>query len=386
VKGQITRRADRTFLLRVYLGEVDGKRKYQSRTVHGAKKEAESVLREWIRQIETGSYVQPARMTFGDLLDRWFRDRVAGRGSPTTAARYESDLRLHVKPALGHLLLSKVDLSVVEAFYSRKHAEGLSPATVRCLRTVIHGALKTAVHWRLLAFNPATKAVLPEPGGTERKVLLPTEAAALVRATAGGSLYALVVVAMTTGLRIGELLGLKWSDLDLEVGALSVQRTQARTKGGLFTKPPKTKASARLVEFGPDLARVLRQHRAKQAEERLKAGAAWQDNGLVFCGASGRLREPTGLNKRLKRVLRAEGLPVLSFHGLRHTSATLALAQGVHPKVVQSRLGHATLAMTMDLYSHAVPGMQRDASLKMEAFLLDDGKGPRSGRGERESG
>jgi len=371
MRGQLIKRGENTWLLRVYLGEVDGKRKYQAKTVHGTKKFAEAELRKWVQAIETGTYVEPSKVTVGELLDRWLRDWAADNVGPTSYERYESIVRQHIKPAIGHVKLSKLNVLMVNDLYATKRAEGLSPRTLRLMHAVLHNALKAAVRWRLIPTNPADGADLPRVGREEVKALLPEQARTLLRAAEGTPLHIPVLLGLTTGMRIGEICALRWDDVNLEAGTLSITQTLARTSDrGLFLKPAKTKRSARLVEIGPDVVRALKAHKVAQAQQRLAAGETWEDNGLVVCGPDGKPIRPSTLNRQLQRLMKDAGLPVLSTHALRHTAATLMLTQGIHPKVVQERLGHASVSITLDLYSHVTPGLQRKAAEAVEGALF----------------
>lgn len=383
MNGQIEPRGDKKWLIKVYLGEVDGKRKYKSRTIHGTKKQAEAALREWVREIETGSYVEPSKETVGQLLDRWLRDWASDNVGPTSYERYESFARLHVKPEIGGMPLAKLNTLIINDLYARKRAEGLSPATIRTMHAVIKGALKSAVRWRLLSTNPADGADLPRVDKEGVKALTPDQARTLLQVAAASPWYTAILLGLTTGMRRGEICALRWSDVNFDDGSLSVRHTLARTKeNGLFLKPCKTRRSARRIELSDQVVKDLRHHRVAQTEARLKAGEKWQDNDLVVCRNDGTFLPPTDFNGVVKRLMKRAGVPNLSSHALRHTAATLMLQQEVHPKVVQERLGHSTITITMDLYSHVLPGIQREAASRLEGVLLGAGGGRKRASGK----
>lgn len=385
MKGQLVRRGDNTWLLRVYLGEVNGRRKYKAKTFHGTKKQAEAELRAWVQQVEGGNYVEPAKITVAELLDRWLRDWAADNVGPTTLDRYRNQVERHLKPGLGHVRLSKLNTLTINDFYARKRQEGLAPASLRLMHAVLHQALKAAVRWKLIPSNPADGADLPRIPRRQVEALTEEQARTLLEAAKGTDLYIPVLLGLTTGMRRGEICALRWEDVDLERAVISIRHTLAHTKDqGLFVKPAKTRSSARAIELSPEVVRALREHKARQNERRLKAGPDWQDHGLVVTGQDGRPVQPNNLNDALKRLMKRAGLPVLSSHkAWRHTAASLMLAAGIHPKVVQERLGHASISLTMDLYSHLAPGMQRAAAERVEATLFGTEKPGREERRKR---
>ncbi len=266
--------------------------------------------------------------------------------------------------------LAKVSPDELQALYSRKMEEGLAPRTVGHLHRVLHRALADAVRWGRVGRNVCDVVRPPKVQAQEVRALSPDETRQLLTAAAGDPLEALYVLAVTVGLRQGELLGLKWQDVDLDGRRLQVRRSIARLNGhGWLEQEPKSAGSRRSVSLTPLAVAVLQRHRQRQLERRVKA-LAWEDNGFVFANEVGRPMTPQNLTQRsFQPLLERAGLPRMRFHDLRHTAATLLLAQGVHPKVVQEMLGHASIALTLDTYSHVVPGLQAEAATKMEALL-----------------
>ncbi|BDG59904.1 tyrosine-type recombinase/integrase [Caldinitratiruptor microaerophilus] len=373
MRGQLIQRGEKTWLLRVYLGEVNGKRQYKAKTVHGlTKKQAEAELRNWVREIEAGGYVEPSKVLVGELLDRWLRDWAEQRVSKTTLLRYRWAADKHIKPALGYLPLSKVNTLTINDFYAELREQGKAPATLRIVHAVLNQAMAAAVRWKLITSNPAAGADLPRVQRRQVQALTPDQAARLLEAAEGTDLYIPVLLGLTTGMRVGEICALRWDDLDFTTGTISIRHTQAVDENRrVYLKVVKTKSSARRVDLSPEVVRALREHKARQNELRLQAGPNWQDHGLVFCRADGSPEDRSNVNKRLKTLMRRAGLPVLSSHkAWRHTAASVMLAEGVHPKVVQERLGHSSISMTLDLYSHLAPGMQKAAAEKVEAALF----------------
>jgi integrase len=251
-------------------------------------------------------------------------------------------------------------------FHQHKLTEGLSSRTVRYLHAVLHKALKQAADDGLIPRNAAASAKPPQLRQAEIRPLSPTQAKAFLEAAHGDRMEALYVLAITAGLRQGELLGLKWEDVDLEGGTLQVKRTLSN---GIFTAP-KTAKSRRSVKLTTRALEILKHHRQRQLEERDRMANLWVDHGLVFATEVGTPMNRHNLNARsFKPLLKRAGLPDRRFHDLRHTCATLLLSKGVHAKFVQELLGHATIAVTLDTYSHVLPGMGNQAANAMEDAL-----------------
>ncbi|MPZ51025.1 MAG: tyrosine-type recombinase/integrase [Dehalococcoidia bacterium] len=226
--------------------------------------------------------------------------------------------------------------------------------------------------WQLIGRNPSETVSVPRPERHEMKTLNEAEVQNLFGATSEDRFHALWVLLTTTGLRLGEACGLQWKDIDLERGSLTVRRALQRQKGvGFVFVEPKTRLSQRKVHLPPGTLAVLSAHRKRQLEERLKAGAFWQEQDLVFCRPAGSPLEATNLLPEFHRALAKAALPKIRIHDLRHTAATLLLKMGEHPKVVQEMLGHSTITLTLDTYSHVVPSMQEEAARKMQTLFVN---------------
>ncbi|PLS86083.1 MAG: site-specific integrase, partial [Actinobacteria bacterium] len=296
---------------------------------------------------------------------------VLGSVRRSTYDRYEIAVRVHLKPALGKLKLKKLGPAHLAGFYRNRLDAGLAPASVNKLHVTLHKALAQAVDWRMLPRNVAETVRAPRPVAREEmRTLTADEARRLLDAARGDRFEALYVLAVTTGMRQGELLALKWQDVDLENSRLSVRRTVTASGGRLLLGEPKTKKSRRAIPLTGAAVRALRGHLSRQVEEIGRSGDAYGDEGLVFGSEAGTVYNPTNLRRRsFAPLLRRAGLPRVRFHDLRHTCATLLLKQGVHPKLVQELLGHANIAITLDTYSHVLPGMGDRAATAMEDAL-----------------
>ena len=311
--------------------------------------------------------------TVGDYLDRWLSDAVRGTVRESTFSRDRYLVTNHIKPTLGRLKLKNLNALHLQSFYRERLDSGLSGSTVQKIHHILHKALSQAVKWNLIPRNPADAVKAPTASSTkETHPLSASEARRLLERARDDRLEALYVLAFHTGMRRGELLGLKWEDVDLDGPTIRVRRTLTRSENGrrLSLGEPKTKKSRRIVRLTPRAVEALRRHRAKQAEEKLKAGNLYQNQGLVFTTGCGTPINPSNLLRRsFAPLLKSAGLPRITFHDLRHTCASLLFQRNVHPKLVQELLGHASIALTLDTYSHMLPGMGSEAADAMEYAL-----------------
>ena len=323
--------------------EFGPKRRYVS-----AKTEARAKLATAKANREGGLAFEADKLVLGDYLDRWLTDSVKTTVKPITFENYQRQVRVHISPALGHLRLGKLSPANTQGLYRQKLDSGMSNSSVRQIHAVLHSALEQARRWRLVSENVAAATVPPKPRPKEIEPLDNRQARALLDAARGERLAALFVVAVTSGLRIGELLGLKWEDIDLERGTLRVARTLSRAKSGpRFTTPKNGKG--RSITLTSEAIEALRSHRKGQNEERLQMGTLWEGEELVFPSTTGRPLSRDSVDRRhFKPLLQHAGLPRITLHDLRHTCATLLLGQGINPKYVQELLGHASVAMTLD--------------------------------------
>jgi integrase len=309
-------------------------------------------------------------LTVWEYLERWLKDSVKDTVRPSTYEVHRHMVEPHIIPALGRLKLKDLNPVHVRHFYREKLDSGLSAATVRKMHRVLRKALKQAVLDGLIPRN-VCEAV--KPPKVERKEISPLDreqAKALLEAAREDRLEALYVLAIHTGMREGELLGLKWDDVDLEANVLRLRRALVREGGKVKVGDLKTAKSRRSIRLTRAAADALRGHLERQLAEMERMGSLYQPGGLVFATESGTLINPSNLrNRSFKPLLKRASLPDICFHDLRHTCATLLLSQDTHPKLVQELLGHATIAMTLDTYSHFLPSMGDQTVRAMEAAL-----------------
>jgi integrase len=337
-----------------------GKRK----TFYGkSRKEVQEQLKIALREQQQGILMTGPQQTVAQYLAEWLtvHKQVI---RPRSYERYEAIVRLHIAPALGKLPLQKLTGQHLQRLYTQKLESGLSPTTVTAIHNMLHTALDNAMKLGLLTRNVCETVSPPRKIRKEIKPLTPEQARRLLDAAKGHPQEALFVLALATGMRRGELLGLKWQDVNLENGVLQVRRALTRMPTGLGYQEaePKTKTSRRSIMLTSFAIEALKEHRTRQLEMKQKAGTAWEEHDYVFCTPTGKHLSPGhDVLVQLKKLLKKAGLPNIRFHDLRHSTATLLLSKGVHPKVVQEILGHSAINITMDIYSHVLPTMHKEA-------------------------
>jgi integrase len=318
------------------------------------------------------------RQTVGQYLDHWLEHTLKAKAKPRSYESFSTIARLHIKPSLGKIQLHKLAPQHIQKLLDEKSKKGLSPQTVTNIRTVLRSALSQAMKWNLVSRNSAAFVNAPRIPHKRIEPLNPTHARKLLETAKGGRYEAIYTVALTLGMRRGEVLGLRWSDIDFDGRAIRVNQSVQRLSTGsdegkkseLRATETKTDGSRRTIALPDSVVRSLRAHRARQAQDRLAAGMSWKDQDLVFTNRSGRPIEPILLHRDYKALLKNAGLPAtLRFHDLRHSAASLLLAQGVHPRAIMELLGHSSITVTMNVYGHVMPAMMRDAADKMDVIL-----------------
>lgn len=368
-EGSISRRKDGGWMAQYVVHTADGSRK--RKTVYGKTRiEVAAKLARALSQREDGLVFDDGGLTVEDYLGRWLKGSVRDTVRTSTYERNEQIVNLHVTPALGRLKLKALTPAQVRWFYREKLDQGLSSATVHKMHVVLHKALGQATRGGLIPRNVTEAVKVPQVRRKEIEPLSTEETKKLLAAARGDRFEALYVLAVTTGLRQGELLALRWDDVDLEGGTLRVRRTLTRVKGSYSLGDPKTAKSRRSVRLTETAVEALRAHLARQLEEIDRMGAFYQDSGLVIATEKGTIVNPTNLRRRsFAPLLERAKLPGMRFHDLRHTCATLLLTKNVNPKVVSEMLGHASISITLDTYSHVLPNMQDSAARALEEAL-----------------
>jgi integrase len=341
------------------------------------EKAAGIALTEELSRIDKGTHIAPTKVTVGEYLTEWL-DATRATVRPSTWDSYAMIVRVHVTPKIGSIMLQSLSASALNSLYAdllakgrRDGTGGLSPRSVRYVHTVIQRALADAVRWNRLTRNVAQQANPPRARtGVEMKTWSAGELGTFLAGVRDDRLYAAWLVAATTGLRRGEVLGLRWADVDLAAARLSVRQTLIHVGYKPQFSVPKTAKGRRLVALDAATVATLKEHRRRQLEERLKWGPLYHDQDLVFAKEDGSVVHPDRFSDRFETLVARSGLPNIRLHDLRHTHATLALRAGIHPKVVSERLGHSTISITLDTYSHAIPAMQEEAAEKIAALVF----------------
>lgn len=368
-EGTIVQRADGRWMAALSLGYVDGKltRKF----LYGkTRAEVSKKLTESQHKHSLGLNVMQKRQTMRQFLEHWYVNVAVPRTRPSTQRSYRQMLDLHILPGLGHYHLTSLSPQVVQAFLNQKHAGGLSPRTVSYLKAILRSSLNQAMKWDLVVRNVAALTTTPRTTRHEIQVLDPEQALLLMESMRSHRFEVLFVLAISTGLRLGEILGLKWEDLDLTRGTLRIERQVQRTGKGFDFVDPKTERARRTVSLPSFLLEYLQFQRAKVSELRLRQHPdRWNDLNLIFPSEVGTPLESRNIRRALAELLRDADLPQMRFHDLRHTCATLLLLQGVPARVVMDILGHSQIQLTLNTYSHVLPALQSEAASKMDALL-----------------
>jgi len=369
VRGTLRQRAKGTWTIQVYLGEdpVTKKKRYLARTVKGTKRQAELALAKLIQVVETGMDFDSGRITVSEYLERWLAASARSL-RPKTLERYGELIRLHVTPVVGGIRLEKLQPLHLERIYQEVLAKGRSGQTALHVHRLLFTALRQAVAWQLLHRNVAEAVTPPKPQRKDIPPLTRRDVETLLKAVKDTELEVPTALALGTGMRLGEVLGLRWQDVDLEGGRARIVQAIQQTSTGPVVVPPKSERSRRIVLLPSFVVKPLRRQKAAQAERRLVCGTEWQDNDLVIDRGDGGPMLTRVISRRFSSAMRKAGLD-LTFHGLRHGHASLMLAAGVDMKVVSERLGHSTIAITADLYTHVAEEVHRKAADSFDAWM-----------------
>lgn len=361
-----------------------GRRVRKWHSGYRTKKDAERARIELLSRLDQGTYVPPSKMSIGAFLVQEWLPAKRATIKETTFASYEMHVTKHIVPRIGGVPLLSVSAGHLNAFYAdlladgrRNGAGGLSPATVERIHATIHKALADAVRWGRLARNPADRADPPKESTAEMSVWTPEQLGTFLDSVRTDRLFAAWLMAAMTGMRRGELLGLKWSDLDLEAGTVSVRQIRTVAKYRVVTFTPKTEKGRRTIALDPHTVAALRSYRVAQKEERVLLGPDYANSDdLVFTKPNGSAIHPERFSAWFTQRCRKSGLPRVRLHDVRHSYVTALLAEGVPLKVVSQRVGHASPMVTMTIYQHVLPGDDRAAAALGARAILGDGSLP----------
>jgi integrase len=375
MKNHIKKRGKNSYSIKISLGKDSstGKYQYQWTTVKGTKEEAKKRLRELLTQLDNGIFIKPSNTTLGEYLEQWLKDYVRPNLSPKTYEGREQYINRQIVPSVGGLTLTALKPEHLQRFYSEKLTGGrcdgkggLSARTVRDLHGIIHAALATAVKHGLLVRNVADAVDPPHFHRPEMHTLNEDGLKTVLEAARLTPYYPLFYLALFTGMRRSELLALKWGDANLMLAQISINRSLHQlATGEIVFRQPKTRRGRRMIPLPPSACIVLRQH--YDNEEALKGTPG--DDDLIFCHFDNSPLLPSSVTHAWIKLVRRCGLRGIRFHDCRHTHASLMLKQGIHPKIVQERLGHASIQITLDTYSHVTPGLQQAAAESFDKLV-----------------
>ncbi len=382
-EGSIFRRKDGRWSSVLSIGSGNGRRK--RKTFYGpTEADVQDQITKAKNDVRLGLPISFDRQSVKEFLDRWLEESVKPSVRPLTHQQYSQHVRLYLSPVLGKFRLSKLLPQHVQALVNQQLKQGLSARTAQLSLAILRHALESAVKWGLVGRNVAKLADSPRVKRPETKPFNPAQARRFREAIKGKRWELAYLTALTLGLREGEVLGLRWHDIDLEKRTLavnhSIQRIRSEKEGEsskLQFVEVKTNRSRRTISVPASLAAALKEHRTQQLRARLAAGSDWKDHGLVFATSIGTAIEKSNLHRDFKAIIEKANenvapevkLPSIRFHDLRHSTASLLLVQGIHPRAIMELLGHSRIGVTMDTYAHVMPAMMQDVADKMDAIL-----------------
>jgi integrase len=374
MRGYIRKRGKHSWQIAVRAGRdpISGKYVRVYRTVRGGRTVAERALARLLHEVATGGLVDPGRVTVGGWLDLWLHNIAKPNVAAKTLERYSEIVRLHLKPHLGKIPLHQLRPAHIQRLYAVLQEAGKHPRTILHVHRVLHTALERAVKLEVVGRNVCDAVSPPKVRPQEIPVVTEAELAKVLRASEGTRLHIPVLLAALCGLRRGEILALRWEDVDLDRGVLQVRRSleEVRVDGQRVVrfKEPKT-GKARAVVLPPLVVEALRRHRKAQLEERLRAGPDWKDHNLVCPATNGAPWYPSNFRKAFTDLVRRCGTRAFTFHQLRHTHASLAIRLGADVRTVAARLGHSSPTLTLNTYSHELPGAQEELALRVDRTI-----------------
>lgn len=349
-----------------------GKRRQKRMTVKGTKKEAEKIMRETLSSIDGGAYIKPEKMTVAQYLNQWLDTYVEPNLSATTSQGYKSIVRHHLIPGLGNTLLQRLEPSHIAKFYSDALESGLSNKTVLNTHRLLSRALNQAVKMQIIVRNPAQAVEPPRYRPKEMSLITDKQMDAFMEEIEGSPFREAFLLSIYTGLRRGELLGLRWRDINLEFATITVNQSLVRVAGkGFIIKEPKTASSRRSIAITPFVCNMLRAAKGKRSQELNSLGGHISENDLIFCRLDdGRPFEPSSMSHAFKRIMRKTNCEGIRLHDLRHYHASWLLREGVNIKVIQQRLGHSNIGTTLNIYGHIMPDQDAEAAMIFERGIM----------------
>ena len=372
MRGHIVKRGKNSYSIAVSLGKdsTTGKYKQQWVSIKGTKKDAEKRLSEILNQLDNGTFFIPNKTVFAEYLEKWLSVYAKSHLSPRGYERYQGIISKYLIPGFGNILLTQLKPEHLQKHYAALLDNGLSAGTVKYHHAVIHKALQTAVKWGLLSRNVADSVDIPRARHNEMQTWDEYEINRFLRVAKESPYYALFHTALYTGMRRSELLALRWCDVDFIYSQISVSRSLHHLKDGsfIFTQPKSAK-SKRTISLSSFAIVTLNRHRKNQEAIRTPLGISLKGNDLVFSNLDGTPLRPNTITRAWNTAAKRAGIKVIRLHDARHSHASILLKAGVHPKIVQERLGHSSIAITLDTYSHVAPGLQKAAAESFDRLL-----------------
>ena len=349
---------------------VTGKRIRKTKTVRGSKKDAERALHEFITELERGIYVEDDKVCISEWIKTWLDVYITPNVSPTTLERYQGMIKRYIDPMIGHTQVQKLTTLAVQAWVnnlkiSPATGKEMSAATIKHTYHVLNGAMDKAVLAGIIYRSPCTGIMLPKGQKKPPVIFNEAQIKQLIQAAKGTEMELVIDMELCLGLRRGELLGLRWCDIDWENNQIHIVQNRVVVNSKSLVKEPKTEAGIRIIDAPEMLMKKLRLHRGKCIENRMKMGAGYTVTDYIIVNRDGKPTYPEFLTQSFTKLLEKAELPKCRFHDLRHLCASIMLLQGVNVKVAQERLGHKDIATTMNIYSHVLPSSAKEAAEKI---------------------
>jgi integrase len=358
--------------------DENGNRKRTYKSTNGTKKEAEKEMQQLLNELEGGTFIEESKMTVATYLRSWLKTYVEPNLSPTTIDGYKSNVENYIIPNIGTIPLQKLSPMHLQDMYLKLSKNGrldgkggLSPTTIRAIHRTLGKALDQALRMQQVKRNVSSLVTIPKVKRYDAEIYDENEIINLLTAAKGTDMEVPITIGATLGLRRGEILGLKWSDINLIEGKMTISNNLVSTSSGAVFTTPKTDKSCRILELSEGVITLLKKHRLSQKENKIKLGSAYKDNDLVCCYPDGSWYEPKNFSKKFAWFLKKHGLRHIRLHDLRHSNATLMLTYGIPAKVASQRLGHSSINITLDLYSHVTSNMQKEVAEKIENGIFN---------------
>ncbi|MGH4050001.1 MAG: tyrosine-type recombinase/integrase [Clostridium sp.] len=381
-RGHIRKRVYKsgtTWQITIELGiDENGERQRMFKSIYGTKKDAEKEMQQMLNELDGGTFVEDTKITVASYLRNWIKIYVEPNLAPTTIDGYKSNVENYIIPRIGNILLQKLSPMHLQDMYLKLSQNGrldgkggLSPTTIRAIHRTLGKALDQALRMEQIKRNVSTLVTIPKVKPYKAEIYDEVELINLLNVCKGTEMEVPITLGATLGLRRGEILGLKWSDINLKECRMTINNNLVSTSAGAVFTTPKTNKSCRTLELSEGIITLLKEHNLAQKENRIKLGSAYGTNDLVCCYPDGNIYEPKNFSKKFAWFLKSKGLKHIRLHDLRHSNATLMLTYGIPAKVASERLGHSSISITLDLYSHVTANMQKDVADKIENGIFN---------------